>query len=252
MDRGVGAKRATKPRWVAGVDGCSGGWLVVLRDRLAGTYVSRVVPHFQAVLTLPEGPEVIAVDVPIGLLTVAAAGGRACESQARQLLGKRASSVFSAPTRPALAAFRAGHSYQVVSAANRGAVSTAPGISIQTFCILPKIDEADLALVATEQARVREVHPELSFAEANGGVPMSYSKKRSAGRVERATLLQSVGFASPLQMLGARLPKGTKPDDLLDACVACWTAERVAAGTAIVIPSTPPQDSRGLRMELWR
>ncbi len=46
--------------------------------------------------------------------------------------------------------------------------------------------------------------------------------------------------------------KGAKPDDLLDACIACWTAERVAAGSAIVTPGTALVDSRGLRMELWR
>lgn len=243
---------ASTARWVAGVDGCRAGWVVVLRDRLAGTLLARVVPDFNAVLVLPEAPAVIAVDVPIGLLATASAGGRACEVLARQLLRTRASSVFSAPTRAALAAFRAGSDYQAVSTANRGGVATAPGLSQQTFGILPKIDEVDAALSSPSQGVVREVHPELCFAEASAGTPMTHSKKTTAGRTERVKLLGSLGFASPLQLLGAKLPKGAKSDDLLDACIACWTAERVAVGSAILTPTTPPIDSRGLRMELWR
>lgn len=243
---------ASTARWVAGVDGCRAGWVVVLRDRLAGTHLALVVPSFHAVLALREAPAVIAVDVPIGLLATASAGGRECEVLARQLLRTRASSVFSAPTRPALGAFRAGGDYQAVSTANRGGVTTAPGLSRQTFGILPKIDEVDAALSSALQGVVREVHPELCFAEANSGTPMTHSKKTSTGRTERVALLRHLGFVAPLQLLGAKRPKGTKSDDLLDACIACWTADRVATGMAVVTPSTPPTDSRGLRMELWR
>ena len=243
---------ASTARWVAGVDGCRAGWAVVLHDRVTGTHLARVVPDFYAVLALPEAPAAIAVDVPIGLLSTASAGGRACEVLARRLLRARASSVFSAPTRAALAAFRTGSGYQAVSTANRGGITTAPGLSQQTFAILPKIDEVDAALSAASQSVVREVHPELCFAEANAGTPMTHSKKAAAGRAEREKLLRSRGFVSPLQLLGAKLPKGVKSDDLLDACIACWTAERVAVGSAIVTPTTPPVDARGLRMELWR
>jgi predicted RNase H-like nuclease len=210
------------------------------------------VPDFRAVLALAEEPAVIAVDMPIGLLSVATPGGRSCEILARRILGARSSSVFSAPTRAALVAFRAGTGYQATSTANRGGVASAPGISRQTFAILPKIDEVDLALVAATQSTVREVHPELSFAEANGGTPIMHSKKTAAGRTARAALLNRLGFVSPLQLLGTKLPKDVKADDLLDACIACWTAERAASGSAVVIPSSPPTDVRGLRMELWR
>ncbi len=137
--------------WVAGVNGGKAGWVVVLRDSERNASAARLVPDFAAVLALPEAPSVIAVDVPIGLLATASAGGRACEVLARQLLLTRASSVFSAPTRAALAAFRAGSRYQAVSTANRGGVATAPGLSQQTFGILPKIDEVDAALSPASQ-----------------------------------------------------------------------------------------------------
>src|SRR5207248_3342158 len=110
----------------------------------------------------------------------ASPGGRACEVLARGLLGMRAPSVFSSPTRAALAAFRAGSDYETVSNANRGGVPRAPGISRQTFGVLPKIEEVDRLLVPGGQSVVVEVHPELCFAEANGGTPMSHSKKNSS------------------------------------------------------------------------
>jgi predicted RNase H-like nuclease len=77
-------------------------------------------------------------------------------------------------------------------------------------------------------------------------------EEEATGRTERATLLGRLGFASPRLLLGSTLSRGAKADDLLDACIACWTAEHVAAGSAIVTPSTSPIDSCGLRMELWR
>lgn len=194
----------------------------------------------------------IAVDVPIGLLSVAKSGGRECEQAARRLLGKRASSVFSAPTRSALEAYRTGGNYRVVSAANGGGVPGAPGISKQTFCILNKIDEVDRALNPSAQASVVEIHPELSFGEANSGRPMNEPKKKAPGRAEREALLRQLGFVNPLRLLGERLPKDVKADDVLDACIACWTAERIVERTATVIPQPQPYDDRGLKMELWR
>jgi predicted RNase H-like nuclease len=97
-----------------------------------------------------------------------------------------------------------------------------------------------------------EVHPELCFMEANAGIPMAKSKKTNVGQQERDTVLQQAGFVAPLQLLGTNMPTGVKADDLLDACVACWTANRIASGIGVVVPQQPPIDSRGLRMEMWR
>ena len=71
---------------VVGVAGCNAGWVVVLRDLTHKRHVARVVANFAAVLALPEAPKVIGVDIPIGLLDVAVAGGRTCETDARQLM----------------------------------------------------------------------------------------------------------------------------------------------------------------------
>jgi predicted RNase H-like nuclease len=111
--------------WVAGVDGCPGGWIVVLASMSAGTHQpvqmsSSLCMTFEEVLALPERPLSIAVDMPIGLLERAAPGGRACDREARALLGRpRASSVFSPPTRKALVARR----YEEVAALNGAGMS---------------------------------------------------------------------------------------------------------------------------------
>jgi predicted RNase H-like nuclease len=241
-------------RWVAGVDGCRAGWVVVLGSVYTAQHCAYVVPHFQAVVALGQELGVIAVDVPIGLLSTAKKGGRDCEVRARALLGQRGSSVFSSPTRAALAVFRRGGTYQQVAAANRGGNATAPGLSRQTYGIMSKIAEVDALLIGNPALRniVYEVHPELCFREANGGTPMTASKKTRDGQTAREMLLQTLGFRRPLHLLGPRLPPKVSADDLLDACIACWTAKRIAAGSAIIMPNPPPVDARGLRMALWR
>lgn len=243
---------AVHTRWVGGVDGCSQGWVVVLYDFRDGTYLARVVRTFQSVLELPEAPSTIGVDVPIGLLDSSVVGGRRCDTLARKFLGLRASSVFSAPTRAALAAHRAGGNFATVSLANRGDDLNGPRLSQQAFAILDKIGEVDAAISPVLQKIVHEVHPELSFAEANRGKPMTHSKKRSAGRAERIMLLEQLGFASSFSLLGPRLPDGVNRDDLLDACIACWTAKRIITGDAQVVPEMEERDARGLRMAIWR
>jgi predicted RNase H-like nuclease len=47
-----------------------------------------------------------------------------------------------------------------------------------------------------------------------------------------------------------RAKLGCNADDIVDAFVALWTAERIGCGAAISIPERPPLDSYGLRMEM--
>src|SRR5262249_9598529 len=103
--------------WVAGVDGCRAGWFVVLRQVNGRKQtVHHCLSCFGDVLKLSEKPDVIAVDIPIGLLDQAVRGGRDCDRGARSLLGHpRSSSVFSPPVRSALAYM----TFATASAANR-------------------------------------------------------------------------------------------------------------------------------------
>src|SRR5262249_10896399 len=61
--------------WLAGVDGCPGGWIVAFL-RLQGEEARiAVMPRFVDVLAAEEAPAIVAVDVPIGLPERAGPGG---------------------------------------------------------------------------------------------------------------------------------------------------------------------------------
>ena len=99
------------------------------------------------------------------------------------------------------------------------------------------------------RAVVREVHPEVSFAELVGK-PMIYHKSSVAGREERRTALSSV--LPNLRMAeNAGREQGLPIEDILDAIVACWSASRLAAGRGRRLPETVTLDSTGLPMVIW-
>ena len=236
--------------WVAGVDGCRGGWLVVLAAVAAGSgrlggMTSRLCTTFAEVLALPERPQSIAVDMPIGLLDRALPGGRRCDREARSMLGRpRASSVFSPPARMALAA----RSYREVAALN------GIGMSKEAFNIVPKIREVDALMDAGLQDTLVEAHPELAFASL-AGHPMRHSKRVPAGRRERLSLLRRVLGKACIDPVHARVAHGLSRvslDDVLDACVLAVVADRRRRGLARRLPEgEPPRDAKGLRMEIW-
>ena len=236
--------------WVAGVDGCRGGWLVILcavakQTKSPVRVVSHFCVEFKAVLDLPEHPVAIAVDMPIGLLEQAVPGGRDCDRQARALLGRpRASSVFSPPARPALGARRYGEVAKLNGA----------GLSKESFNILPKIREVDAVLSAADQRRVFEVHPELVFAQL-AGAPLHHSKKTITGRRLRSRLLRGIYGNMLPHAARVRFSHGLRHvalDDVYDAAVLAYAAWRIHSGHARRVPAgEPPRDARGLRMEIW-
>jgi predicted RNase H-like nuclease len=187
---------------------------------------------------------VVAVDIPIGLTD---AGARPCDVAARKFLkAPRASSVFPAPIRPVLAAA----TYEDARATH--SAIDGKGISKQAFAIYPKIREVDAFMRSSPDVRgkVREVHPEVSFAFWNGRQPLAASKKSAAGAAEREHLIDAA-WPGVREGLRQRLPRSSvKRDDLNDAFAALWTARRIAAGTAVTLPERPVRDSEGLVMEI--
>src|SRR5262245_42702470 len=178
-------------RCVLGLDGCKRGWVGVRLDLdQAAPPAARFYRTFGEALTDSDCPAVIAVDMPIGFLEAAERGGRQCERLARQRLGPRRSSVFSAPTRAALAH---ADDYAAALEANRGGGEI--GLSRQCFHLIPKLAEIDALMTPTLQQRVRESHPELAFTVLNAGRPMRFKKKARLGRVERIRVLERAGEA---------------------------------------------------------
>lgn len=236
--------------WVAGVDGCSFGWLAVLHETAKGEWNSYSKKTFAEILTLSENPEFIAVDIPIGLAGEAIPGGRACDHLTRRILGQhRGRSVFSSPVRAALAHI---NDYPAASRANRESSTHGIGLSKQAFAIMPKIRDVDDSMSPEVQNRVFEVHPELCFYELNGCNPIVHGKKSSAGALERRGLLEKIGFKAFLRGKVEEAGSKFRLDDLLDASVACWTARRIMEKVAIPLPESSSRDMKLLRMQIWR
>jgi predicted RNase H-like nuclease len=234
--------------WVAGADGCKAGWVVVLREVESRKIEVRPASRISEVLGWKPAPSILGVDIPIGLLDCAVPGGRECDQEARRLLRQtRGTSVFSPPARRALKA----RSFEEANHLNRSTGPDAPGMSVQGFGIVPKIREVDELITPSLQRRVIEVHPELCFYEMNRQRPIVAPKKTSVGHRLRLRLLEGAWRRKLSDFIDSR-PRGVGRDDLLDAMAVCWTADRVLKRKAILIPRDPPQDSRGLRMEIVR
>jgi predicted RNase H-like nuclease len=240
-------------RWVAGVDGCPGGWIAVFRcvDATVKPAV-RLAARFEALLAGPESPAVLAVDMPIGLPDRIGPGGRGPERLLRPHLGDRQSSVFAVPSRVAV------HARDYAEACALAAATSDPPrkVSKQAFFLFPKIREIDALLRndASLVGRVHECHPEGAFVVMNGGRPLSQPKKIKSvpygpGLDERRALLVAQGI-DPMALL-ERPPPGAAWDDLFDACACSVTALRILRGEAISRPDPPERDAFGLPIAIW-
>jgi predicted RNase H-like nuclease len=231
---------------VAGVDGCRGGWLCVLRQ-VDPPFHERafLAKSIGEILSHPDSPAIIAIDIPIGFPDRILGPGRGCDAAARKGLGKRASSVFSVPARTVLA------NPDYASACAAAAISSDPPrrISRQIFYLFPKIREVDSVMTPALQSRVLECHPEVAFFVMNGRQALHEPKKRG-GLDHRRALLTAQDFSQEFlsEVVFRRAEAGA--DDILDACACAWTAARIFKGEAIRFPETPPLDPKGLRMEI--
>ena len=189
---------------VVGLDGCPTGWIAaVVRD---GSLVA-VEYHESALAALRAYPEAEAhaFDIPIGL---SPDGKRKADVQAREFLGERANSVFWAPLRAVVdvdaasyATFR--EAYAEGRRVSSGASGGRQSVSSQSFTLVPKIRE--VGVVATD-ARVFEVHPEVSFAALSDGQPVALEE--DVGRAHAAARLAPLVRTTNLRLLGCgELPR---------------------------------------------
>jgi predicted RNase H-like nuclease len=195
----------------------------------------RVLETFTDVLDERPTFSVIALNAPIGYVAETRAGGRTCDRMARALLGRRGSTVHNAPTRESL---------------KEGAVVAGDGLDAVTNVLLRRYREVAAEMAPYRQRTVFEVHPELSFFQLNGDVPLRWSKKFEAGQDERRILLRN-------RIPGVERVLDAELDDvpfthLLDAAALLWTARRISARAGTRLPADPEWDDEGLRMEFVR
>lgn len=230
-----------------GVDGCRAGWLWIGLDA-SGRCAVDVAESAQALGAVAQAAKLVLVDIPIGLHD-AGTQERLCDLQARRVLGRpRASSVFPAPTRPALNA----RGYDAACAVNSRLCGRR--LSRQTWEIAPKIRGVDELLKSQPRLRavMRECHPEICFWSLNGKRPMSENKKSRAGREARLDVLGKVfpETGSVVEAAATRFRRGDVGwDDIIDALALAVTA-RLGHGRLRTLPANPERDSFDLPMEI--
>jgi len=137
-----------------GLDGARKGWVAaILRgdsiDRPKGCETElRLLARIDEVEALQETGDAapIAIDIPIGLPPQTRL--RACDVEARTRLGKLRSSVFAAPGRDVLG-LETYAEVQAAVAAAKERDADAKGLSRQSWGLVPKIGEVDVAVSVT-------------------------------------------------------------------------------------------------------
>lgn len=200
---------------IAGVDGCRGQWLAAVGDGAAVSW--RLVPSFRELYD-DSSLATIAIDVPIGLPE---SGARACDVDARALLGARRASVFAAPVRAVLPCSTYAEARAVLAA--RGG----PSMSAQAFGIVRAVRDVDECVGPDDDDRVVETHPELAFLQLLGTAALA-AKKTTAGMAPRLRALEK--WRPDVLAVLERVPAGVPADDALDALACLWVAERWTAG----------------------
>jgi predicted RNase H-like nuclease len=116
-------------------------------------------------------------------------------------------------------------------------------VNVFQWAIVPKVKNIDLVIRRQEgiQDRIREGHPEVSFARMNGDTPL-LSKKKPMGLEQRKNLLRS--YFPDLRINAPHL------EDVLDAYALLWTARRIERNTEQMFPEVPEFDRYALRMEI--
>lgn len=222
---------------IAGVKPCATGWLLA-SAKVQGTIFSPeepvVVDTFVEILDYRPSYSVITINAPIGYKE-ADEGRRACDGEARQLLGRRGAAIHSAPQR---------------AESGDGVNLAEDHLDAVSKTLLPRFLEVAAEMVAYRQRTVYEVHSEMSFYQLNGDTPLSLSKRTELGQLERRTLLEA-RIPGVDRILDVRIPR-VPASHLLDVAAFLWTARRILGRAAQRVPSDPEWDVDGLRMEIVR
>jgi len=229
---------------IAGIVPSRRGWLTATAKSHGATIAPeepQVLSTFTEVLDYKPAYRVIAVALPIGLPDEPSPGGRACEHEARRLLGlPRSNAIASTPTRAALSC----DDYEQAALANGG------GLSPIRWRQRRRILEIDDAIAPYWQRTVFEVHPELTFFQLNADAPLRLRKRTPLGSEERKELLVQ-RLPGVERLLDASLP-GVYRYQLYDAAACLWTARRILARAVARLPEHPEWNNLGLRMEIVR
>jgi predicted RNase H-like nuclease len=237
-----------------GVDRCPDGWLAVGYSADDTDPDAAVYDTIDGLWNAHADAERIVVDAPIGLRDWGDdADSRRCDDLARDVVGPRYRSVFTAPSRPAVDRAVTGATTLDVSQTNREV--TGKGLSVQARSIAPAVHEVDQLLREGDgdPSTLVEGHPEVAF-RAFGHQDLAHSKRTAVGVVDRTRVLRAVpeyghgDWTGLVDSLRER-DQNAGLDDLLDALVLALAA--MAPDEEFQrLPPDPPTDSEGLPMQM--
>lgn len=228
---------------IAGVERTRAGWLTVVSDH--GAVKAYIFADFATLLKRLPDLDTLVADVPIGLPRQYP---RQCDKLASQAIKPRHNNVFMTPLRPVLDCA----SHADANAMHKSLCGI--GLSQQALHILPAISEVDQAiqagLISTDI--IHEGHPEVSFWAANGQQPMPDIKQSPVGHYCHRRLLEREFGQDYFPAIRKQFPlkRQTDDDDILDALILLWTAQRIADSSADCFPAQPETDPTGIDMAI--
>ena len=229
---------------LGGIVPCPGGWLIV-PARLAGVTVNaeepEVVPTLLDVLEYKPKFDAAAIYAPIGFYENPVGPYRPCDTEARDMVGwPRVVGVKPMPCRAVLRA-----------KTRDQALAIEPWLTNDDFRRFKWWREAELDFQPFHQRSFFAAHPDLSYTNLNGDVPLSTSPHHPEGVLERMQLIRDK--LPGVEDLITRLPPtGAGQLHVIQGCALVWTARRAAARAMSRLPMDPNWDDSGMRMELVR
>jgi predicted RNase H-like nuclease len=235
----VGQRSSLPYQILAGVEPVRGGWLVApgnLQGISLAPQPAYVLPNLAEVLDYRPSFSVVALHSPVGTQEKPS-DERSCDTQARQLLGRRRAAAVRAPSKALLEATSFAEAQEID-----------PSVDIVRWRSLAKAAESIAEVQSWRQRTVCEVNPELAFRQMNDGANLTHGRRTMLGRQERVALLTRK-LPGTERVLAER-PRGVREDKLIDALADLWIARRVMAHAITRAADPPVWDEDGVRMDI--
>ena len=216
---------------IFGIDGCKSGWFVAQsQDNKAINFM--LIESLDNINDFTKKSAVMGIDIPLELHEK---GTRMAEKEARVILGRRASTIFSPP------AIKTLNAKTYFDACRINYNEEGKKISKQTWHIFNKIKEArKIYLDKASNKKLFEIHPELSFMAMNHMQVLIDSKKTIEGRKKRLKLINGYyPFFSFDDVRGKFSSKDVADDDILDAIAVLWSTQKIIDNIASYVPKKP-------------
>ena len=216
---------------IIGIDGCKSGWFSIWENQ-DETIKSSIFSNLNELKNFfkKHNRLIIGIDMPVVLSEVIP---READQLARKLLGKKASSVFTAPTPDMLKQ----SNYEQASLVSKKLFGKS--MSLQSWYLFSKIRDVQ-TILHNEHINIYEIHPELSFREMNNRNVVLESKRGLEGFNIRKSLL-SIYFKKFIfeEIRDQYKRKDLMDNDILDALAVLWSTKRIQTNEAFFLPQYP-------------